>query len=183
MTTQFDNETESSRTSGIRNRASDAYTAARERTSSAYGSVSERAGQARERASEGIESNPMGALIGGLAVGAVLGFLLPKTQREEELLGDYGRRINETAREAARAAREAGVTKLDELGYNRDNIRGKVQSLRTDAAEIASAAAQRVKGDAREVATAATQNAKETVQQQGTSGSTDTLTTSGVGPV
>ena len=176
MTTEIDNDTDArtGRTDRIRNKASDAYSAARERTSSAYGSVSERAGQARQRASDGIDSNPVGALIGGLAIGAVLGFLLPKTRKEEELLGDYGRKINETAREAARAAKEAGTTRLDELGYNRDNIRGKVQSLKSDAAEIASAAAQRIKGDAREVATAAGQNVKETVQQQNASGSTGT---------
>lgn len=153
------------RSGGTRAKASDAYSAARERTSVAFGSASERAGRVAERTSERIDSNPAIALVGGLALGAILGALLPKSRREEELLGDYGRKINDTAREAARAAREAGTTKLDELGYNRDNIKQKVQSLRTDAAEIASAAAQQIKGDAKQVAGAAAQEAKGTVQQ------------------
>lgn len=150
---------------GARSKASDAYQAARERTSAAFGSASERAGQVAERTSQGIETNPMMALAGGLALGAVLGALLPKTRREEELLGDYGRRINDTAREAARAAKEAGTSKLDELGYNRDTLRQKVDSLRSDAAEIAAAAARQIKGDAREVAGAAAQEAKGSVRQ------------------
>ena len=149
------------RDTGTRNRASDAYDSARERTSAAFGTASERAGRAAERTSETIDTNPMIALAGGLALGAVLAAFLPKTRKEEELLGGYGRKINETAREAARAAKEAGTGKLDELGYNRDNIKQKVDALRSDAAEIASAAAQQIKGDARQVASAAASDAKE----------------------
>jgi ElaB/YqjD/DUF883 family membrane-anchored ribosome-binding protein len=146
---------------GKRGKASDAYNAARERTGAAFGSASERAGRAAERTSETIDTNPMMALAGGLALGAVLAALLPKTRKEEELLGDYGRKINETARDAARAAKEAGTGKLDELGYNRDNIKQKVDALRSDAAEIAAAAAQQIKGDAKQVASAAASDAKE----------------------
>ena len=150
-----------SRDGGTRGKASDAYNSARERTSAAFGTASERAGRAAEKTSETIDTNPMIALAGGLAIGAVLAALLPKTRKEEELLGDYGRKINETAREAARAAKEAGTGKLDELGYNRDNIKQKVDSLRSDAAEIAAAAAQQIKGDAKQVASAAASDAKE----------------------
>ena len=162
-TTQYDKDTgtaDRDRT-GTRGKASDAYNAARERTGAAYGTVSNKAGRAAEKTSETIDTNPMLALAGGLAIGAVLAALLPKTRKEEELLGDYGRKINETAREAARAAKEAGTGKLDELGYNRDNIKQKVDSLRSDAAEIASAAAQQIKGDAKQVASAAASDAKE----------------------
>lgn len=151
--------------SGAKAKASAAYQAARERSGAALGAVSDRAGRVAGRTSEGIETNPMMALAGGLALGAVLGALLPKTRREEDMLGDYGRRINQTAREAARAAKEAGTTKLDELGYNRENLKQKVDSLRTDAAQIASAAAQQIRGDAKQVAGAAAQEAKGSVQQ------------------
>ena len=137
-----------------RTRASEAYSSARERTSALYGSARERAsgaldttreGAARagRRTAEGIDSNPAGALIAGLAIGALAAALLPKTRRETETLGRFGSRINETAREAARAAREAGRSKLDELGLNADNAKQKISEL---ASTSASAAAQRVKG-------------------------------------
>ncbi len=176
---------------GARGKASDAYDAARERTSAAFGTASDRAGRAAEKTSETIDTNPMIALAGGLALGAVLAAFLPKTRKEDELLGDYGRKINQTARDAARAAKEAGTGKLDELGYNRDNIKQKVDALRSDAAEIASAAAQQIKGDAKQVASAAASDAKEvagaaageakaTVKNEVKSGSTGS-TTGGTG--
>lgn len=146
MTTTVDNDTTTSGDrSRIRSKASDAYSAARERTSSAYGTARESASRARQKTSEGIDSNPAIALIGGLAIGGLIAALLPKTEKEEELLGDYGRKINERAREAARAAKEASRTKLDELGYNRDTAREKIQSLKGDVKEIASTAAQQAK--------------------------------------
>ena len=131
--------------STARTKASDAYEAARERASSAYDSARDGATRAKQRTSETIDGNPVAALIGGLALGGLLAAVLPKTKREEELLGDYGRRINETAREAARAAREAGASKLDELGYNRDTAKQKIEALRSDVTEVASAAAQQAK--------------------------------------
>ncbi|HEY0626853.1 MAG TPA: hypothetical protein VGD10_08975 [Allosphingosinicella sp.] len=153
------------RLSGARTKASDAYYAARERTSSAYGSARDGASRARQKTSEGIDANPVAALIGGLALGGLLAAILPKTRREEEMLGDYSRQINSRAREAARAAKEAGTSKLDELGYNKENAKQKFETLRSDFADIAGAAAQRLKGDAREVASAAAQEAKSTSQQ------------------
>lgn len=175
MTTEIEMDNDTSgrnRSGGVRTKASDAYSTARERTSAAFGEVSERAGRAAERTNETINTNPAIALVGGLALGAILGALLPKSRREEELIGEYGRKINDTAREAARAAKEAGTSKLDELGYNKDNIKQKVQTLRSDAAEIASAAAQQIKGDAKEVASAAASDAKAAAKSEVQSGST-----------
>lgn len=155
-TTEMDNETGTggrsrlkNKAGAARNRASEAYEAARQRTSAVYGSAREGAGRARERTSETIDSNPVAALLGGLALGGLIAAILPKTQREEQYLGDYGRRINEAAREAARAAREAGTSKLDELGYNRDTAREKIKALKTDAAEITRAAAERARSASR----------------------------------
>lgn len=151
-TTEFDNDTGTSKrgrmretASAARGKASDAYHAARERTSSAYGSARERMSGATRRTSDGIDSNPMAALVGGLALGAIVAALLPKTQREEEMFGKYGRQINDKAREAARAAREAGANKLDELGYNRETAKEKIQSLRSDVKEVAKSATQQAK--------------------------------------
>ena len=113
--------------------ARQAYESARERTAAAYAAARERAGTAYEsagrRAGEGIDSNPVAAVVGGLAIGAIVAALLPRTRREDEMLGTAGRRVNEAAREAARAAREAGKTQLDELGLNRDGLKGKIDEF------------------------------------------------------
>jgi ElaB/YqjD/DUF883 family membrane-anchored ribosome-binding protein len=136
--------------SAARTRAADAYSAARDRTSSAYSSARESASRATQRTTEGINSNPEAALLGGLALGAILAVILPKTQRESEVLGQVGRRINETAREAARAAREAGRTQLEEAGLTKEGAKQKLSDIASRASEAArtsaSAAAQTVKG-------------------------------------
>ncbi|MEA2999361.1 MAG: hypothetical protein QOK17_1194 [Sphingomonadales bacterium] len=93
--------------------ASEAYRSARERTSAAYSAARERAGAVGQRTAESLDAAPMAAVIGGLALGAIAGALLPRTRREEELLGSVGRRINDGARDAVRAARDAGREQLD----------------------------------------------------------------------
>ncbi|HEX8572130.1 MAG TPA: hypothetical protein VF759_05210 [Allosphingosinicella sp.] len=113
--------------------ARQAFESARDRTASAYAAARERAGSVYEsagrRAGEGIESNPVAAVFGGLAIGAIVAALLPRTRREEEMLGTVGRRINDSAREAARAAREAGRSQLDEIGLSKDGLRGKLDEF------------------------------------------------------
>lgn len=110
-----------------------AYESARERTAAAYAAAREKAGSAYEsagrRAGEGIDSNPVAAVVGGLAIGAIVAALLPRTRGEDEMLGAAGRRLNETAREAARAAREAGKGQLDELGLSRDGLKSKIDEF------------------------------------------------------
>ena len=134
--------------------ARQAYESARERTAAAYAAARDRAGSAYEsagrRAGEGIDSNPVAAVFGGLALGAIIAALLPRTRREDEYLGSAGRRLNDSAREAARAAREAGRGQLDELGLNKDGLRSKLDEFtgRAVGALKDSAGAARGKGKA-----------------------------------
>jgi hypothetical protein len=110
---------------------------ARERAIEAYD-------QARERAVERIETSPLLAIGGGLAIGALLAAILPRTRTEERLLGPVGGRIADTARTAADAAKEAGREKLAELNITREAGKGAVQSLvdgLTEAAKTSSQAA------------------------------------------
>ena len=105
-----------------RERAAEAYDNARERAIEAYGS-------SRERARENLDGSPLLALGGGLALGALIAALLPKTDTEERLLGGVGGRISDAARTAADAAKNAGREKLAELNITREAGKGAVQNL------------------------------------------------------
>lgn len=64
---------------------------------------------------EGIEKNPLAIVAGGVALGVVIGALVPRLQKEKELLAPVGKRIAEGATAAAAAAREAGKAELNAL--------------------------------------------------------------------
>lgn len=98
-----------------RNRAGEAYQTARDRTLSAYEAARGRAADVTRQATDQIAIYPVGAVIGGLAVGALLGVLLPRTRREDELLGTAGRRLNEAARDAAQKGVEVSRERIDQL--------------------------------------------------------------------
>ena len=97
----------------VRQSAADAYQAARERTASAYSSARQTAASAGRRTADGIDGNPMAAVVGGLALGAIVGALVPLSRGERKLFGSTGKRLNDTAREAMVAARDAGKQQLD----------------------------------------------------------------------
>ena len=105
-----------------RGKVGDAYASSREKASEAYGS-------AREKAADGFENNPLAVLLGGIAVGAVIGALLPRTEREAKALGAVGEKVRAAAGEAIEAAKGAGRDKLDELGLSKDHARETMKSL------------------------------------------------------
>ena len=141
---------EAGRLAGVRQSAAEAYQAARERTTEAYAGARDRAGSAyetaRRRTVDSIESNPLAAVAGGLALGAVAAALLPRTRREEELFGDVGRRLGDTAREAARAAREAGREQMEELGLNKQGVRRRLDEFTDRAVGTAKGSTGKRKG-------------------------------------
>ncbi|HEY0148525.1 MAG TPA: hypothetical protein VGB70_05920 [Allosphingosinicella sp.] len=133
------------RLSGVKQSASEAFESARERTSSAYQAAREAAGGAVEtvrdtarsagrRTADGVEANPVAAVVGGLALGALAGALLPKTKGEEKVLGSAGRKVTETARQAIDAAKEAGRSQIDELGLSKDGLQRKLGEFTDKAA-------------------------------------------------
>jgi hypothetical protein len=133
--------------------ARQAFESAREKTAAAYATARERAGSVYETAgrktSQGIDSNPVAAVVGGLAIGAIVAALLPRTSREEEMLGGVGRKITDTAREAANAAKEAGRSQLDELGLSRDGLQGKLNEFTDRAVGAVKSSAGAAAGAAR----------------------------------
>jgi hypothetical protein len=101
----------------------------RERAIGAYDTARERASVARSDAKEGLGNAPLLTLGGGLALGAVIAALLPRTRVEDRVLGKVGGKITDGARAAAGAAKEAGREKLSELNITRDAGASAVQSL------------------------------------------------------
>ena len=114
----------------------------RERAIDAYDS-------ALERARDGIDGAPLLALGGGLALGALIAALLPKTSTEEKLMGPLGGRINDGARAAASAAKDAGREKLAELNITRDAGKGAMKSLLDGLGEAARTSGQAAVGAVR----------------------------------
>lgn len=104
---------------------------------------------ARDRASDTLGQAPLLALAGGIAAGALIAALLPRTEAETRLVGPTARRVKNSARAAVGAARDAGAQRLDELGLNRQKGEKTIRSLLdglTDAARAsASAAAESVR--------------------------------------
>jgi len=82
-----------------------------------------------KRTVHNLESNPLGILVGGLAVGALAGALIPRSAREKQLLAPLGKRLGETALAAIAAAKAAGQSELGELGLTRDNAKGQAKGL------------------------------------------------------
>ena len=115
---------------------------AREKAILAYGSARETAASAGRKAGDGIDEAPLIALIGGLAVGALVAALLPKTAKEDELLGGVGERLTGTARTAVEAAKEAGKARLEELGLTRDAGAETLRSILKGAGDATKASAQ-----------------------------------------
>jgi hypothetical protein len=125
--------TERDNDNSIRSRAIEAYDDARESVAGAG-----------KRATEGIEEAPLVALAAGLAAGAVLAALLPRTKSETQLLRPAADTLVGTAKAAAEAAREAGTSRLAELGLTREKGAETLRSIfegASDAAKISADAA------------------------------------------
>jgi gas vesicle protein len=54
------------------------------------------------------ERNPLGLVVGGAAVGFVVGLLLPATRVEDEQIGDMATRLKDTAKETGQEALDRG---------------------------------------------------------------------------
>ena len=92
-------------------------------------SARDRAAEAARRTAESLESNPLGIVVGGLAVGVLAGALLPRSQKEKELLAPVGKRLGDTARTAIDTAREHGRSELESRGFTKDAAQEQVKNL------------------------------------------------------
>ena len=96
----------------------------------------------RIRAPEGIDEAPLLALAGGLAAGALLAALLPRTESETRALRPVRDKLTGSAKAAASAAKEAGTSRLAELGLTPEKGRETLRSIFEGAGEAAKTSAQ-----------------------------------------
>ena len=98
-----------------RSRATEALESARDMTVSAYETARDRTRDAADQLTDKIGVYPVAAVVGGLALGGLVAYLVPSTRREVELLGATGRKLNAAARDAAQRGVEFGRERVDAL--------------------------------------------------------------------
>ena len=121
----------------------------RQRAIEAYGNARDRVSNAGRRAGETIEEAPLIVLAAGLAAGAAIAALLPRTRAEDKLVKPVADRARETARTAVQAAKDAGQGRLDELGLTRQKGSDVIRSIIEGAGDAAKASAQAALGTVR----------------------------------
>jgi hypothetical protein len=121
----------------------------RQRAIEAYGSARDRVSGAGRRAEEALSETPLIVLAAGLAAGAAIAALLPRTRAESKLLRPVTDRARETARTAYSAAKDAGRGRLDDLGLTRDRGSDAVRSIIDGAKDAAKASAEAAFGTVR----------------------------------
>lgn len=104
-------------TTRVKDRIGGVFGAADDKASEAGSAVGGVASGARDRASSGLGSaasmareNPMGAFVGGIAAGLVLGLMIPKTRMEQDRFGD---RATDLMNEATERVADLGHRAMD----------------------------------------------------------------------
>lgn len=105
-------------TQAMRNRASAATQSAKERISALGTSARGQVERAKSSAEYMLREQPLALGAVGLAIGAVLAAMAPRTSKEDELMGDTSDRlkeqVKETGKEKLEQAKEAGKEKLEQ---------------------------------------------------------------------
>lgn len=114
---------------------------ARERAIEAYENARDNLASGGRKARDSLSEAPLLALAGGIAAGAFIAALLPRTNRETDLVRPTAKRVRNTARAAIDAARDAGSSKLEEAGISRDKGEASLKSLFQGVADAAKASA------------------------------------------
>ena len=114
----------------------------RQRAIEAYDTARESAASAGRKAEDALSEAPLIALAGGLAAGALIAALLPRTRVESDALRPVGKRLTGTAKAAAQAAKDAGKQRLDELGLTKEKGAETLRSIFEGAGDAARVSAE-----------------------------------------
>lgn len=115
---------------------------ARQRAIEAYEQARDNVAGAGRKAKDGLSEAPLLALAGGIAAGALLAALLPRTEKETELVGPTAKRLRSTVKSAAEAARDTGVAHLKDAGISREKGEETLRSLLQGVGDAAKASAE-----------------------------------------
>ncbi|HEY8593408.1 MAG TPA: hypothetical protein VIL42_11180 [Sphingomicrobium sp.] len=96
---------------------------------------------ARDSAADTLSQAPLIALAGGLAAGALIAALLPRTDAETRAIRPGARRAKAGAQAAIGAARDTGTQRLEEIGFTREKAEETIRNLLRDVTEAAKASA------------------------------------------
>ncbi|HEX6783579.1 MAG TPA: hypothetical protein VF098_02840 [Sphingomicrobium sp.] len=104
---------------------------------------------ARDRTVDTLGEAPLLALAGGIAAGALIAALLPRTETEARLVRPTARRVKDTARAAIDAARTTGKDRFADMGLTREKgeqtLNGFLDGLKDTARASADAAMDAVR--------------------------------------
>lgn len=95
----------------------------------------------RPSTADNIAESPLTLIAGGVALGLLIGVLVPRLAKERELLDPVGKKLADRAAAAAQAAKETGKAEMDALLPARDATRDKVTQLIDNVLEAAKGAA------------------------------------------
>ena len=106
--------------------------------------------EAVEKSRSTIARNPFLTVAGAIAIGAVIGVLIPKTRTENKYMRGTGHNINLKTREIYENIRKSGEAHLENLGLNKDeltdqakNFLGKLLATAKSTADAATSKARR----------------------------------------
>jgi hypothetical protein len=103
----------------------------------AYATAVDKASSTTKDVIATVEGNPLVALLGGLALGAAIGSLLPRSDKEKAMLAPLGEKIGEAASAAIAAGRAAGAQAYEDSGFSADVLREQVVKLVGQATDAA----------------------------------------------
>lgn len=95
---------------------------------------------ATTKSGESLTENPVALLAGGVALGVLIGMLLPRHAKERELLDPVGRKLAEGTTAAVQAAKETGKAEIEALLPDRDATKDRVTQLIQNVLEAAKGA-------------------------------------------